>query len=179
MLKLKLDVKCGYENRYVVCKGYSYDISYLANPVFYEKLKLLLPNKFTEFAFMSEEDMFLTYKDKPVQLLKDYKLGSLLYNIISMELSAVHFPEITDPQNSPIVFPELFVLGNYQLILTDEVTDMSLLETFLDEFISYLPGSFISDLYTNVKEADEGSLDSNKSESEVDDHDDDSIKYDA
>ena len=119
MLKLIFDVKCGYENEFIIVKDYEFDISFLAKRSFYNKLALISGTE-AETNIPTENELFVSYQKDPEELVRDYGLGTVILSLASAEIGAKHFKEIADPKTAPIIFPEIFTVRNFSLVISDE-----------------------------------------------------------
>ena len=119
MLKLIFDVKCGYEDEFVIIKDYEFDISFLASRSFYNKLALLSGTE-AETTIPTENELYVAYAQNPENLVREYGLGTVILSLASAEVGAKHFKEIADPKTAPIIFPEIFTVRNFSLMITDE-----------------------------------------------------------
>lgn len=119
MLKLLCSIKCGYFDKYMSDSYFSFNLSFLAQSDFLNRINELIGSK-RRYNIYSEEKLFEMYHDNPVQLIRDYDLGPILLNSASSSFAVKYFPEVLDKKTGPIVFPEVFKMDGYQLILTDE-----------------------------------------------------------
>lgn len=119
MLKLIFDVKCGYENEFIIVKDYEFDISFLAKRSFYNKLALISGTE-AETNIPTENELFVSYQKEPEELVRDYGLGTVILSLASAEIGAKHFKEVADPKTAPIIFPEIFTVRNFSLVISDE-----------------------------------------------------------
>lgn len=166
MLKLIFDVKCGYENEFIIVKDYEFDISFLAKRSFYNKLALISGTE-AETNIPTENELFVSYQKDPEELVRDYGLGTVILSLASAEIGAKHFKEIADPKTAPIVFPEIFTVRNFSLVISDEEPKKDDRSTALDAILN---------LFKQDQDLEDGL---NNSLDKDDEEDDEKPKYDA
>jgi hypothetical protein len=128
MLKLIYDVKCGFEELYVVKKNQEIDITSWID-TWNETLEDFPPTEEERAAGYDNldpttvEEVYNQYKDRPLQLLDDERftsVGEIISEIITMECVHTYFKHICMVNLKNPICPELLELSNVKLVLTDE-----------------------------------------------------------
>ena len=115
MLKLKYDVKCGWNQLYVVEKDVEFDVSFLCNK---EAMNLDEDDE-----ILTEQELYDKYKNlHNDKLLNELGVDMLLYDITVEDYAHGLFKEVYESQHC---FPGICKISNIDLILLDDNTDES------------------------------------------------------
>lgn len=127
MLKLIYDVKCGFDELYVVKKNQEIDItSWIDN--WNETLEDFPPTEEERVAGYDNldpttvEEVYEQYKEAPLKLLDDERftsVGEIISEVITMECVHTYFKHICMVNLKNPICPELLELSNVKLVLTD------------------------------------------------------------
>lgn len=130
MLKLIYDVKCGFEELYVVKKNQEIDLTGFVD-CWNETLEDFPPTEEERAAGYDNldpttiEEVYNQYKDRPLQLLDDERftcVGEVISEEMTMECINTYFRHICKVNLKNPICPELLELSNVRLVLTDETT---------------------------------------------------------
>jgi hypothetical protein len=128
MLKLIYDVKCGFDELYVVKKNQEIDLTGFVD-CWNETLKDFPPLQeeyeagYDNLDPTTVEEVYNQYKDRPLQLLDDERftcVGEIISEEITMECINTYFRHICKVNLKNPICPELLELSNVRLVLTGD-----------------------------------------------------------
>lgn len=115
MLKLKYDVKCGWNQLYVVEKDVEFDISFLCDR---ESMNLDEDDEIP-----TEQELYEKYKDWHTdELIEELGLDWVIYDTTIEDYAHGFFKEVYESQHC---FPGICKISNIDLILLDDNVDES------------------------------------------------------
>ena len=135
MLKLVYDIKCGFEDLYVVAKHQTTDISYLA-----EDDNSFESVDFNELTFIPsandqpEVALYEKYKDNVNALIEDYELDEALRNTEANYYAHKFFSDICFAEGGEHYLPDIFEMSNFNIIYIPSDLEADLEAEEDDEF---------------------------------------------